>query len=51
MSGETTIYISVTTRGGKSWRPVTAARLGDDVYRITGKKSAAAGEEWPFEPG
>ena len=51
MSGETTIYIRVTTRGGPSWRPVAAARLGDDVYRILGKKSVVAGEEWPFEPG
>jgi len=51
MAGEIVIYISVTARGGKSWRPVSAILRRDDVYEILGKNPAPGVDEWPFDTG
>jgi hypothetical protein len=54
MAGEIEIYISVITKTGKVWRPVSAVLRRDDIYQIVGKNPSpggAGGEQWPFETG
>jgi len=51
MAGEIEIYVSVGTRGGKSWRPVSAILRRDDIYEILGRNPAPGVEEWPFASG
>jgi hypothetical protein len=51
MAGEIEIYISVGTKSGKTWRPVSAILRRDDIYEILGVNPAPGLEEWPFDTG
>ena len=43
------IYMALHGEGTSVWRPVQAAHLGDDLFRVLG--IVPAGEEWAFQPG
>ena len=45
-----TIYISLRDEGTDAWRPVSAERVHDDVYRITGTRADDT-ETWEFSTG
>lgn len=49
MSAEHTIYVELRGEGIDVWRPVSAVRLGDDVYRLP--EEAPGDEAWAFPPG
>jgi len=51
MADEIQIYVGVTGKAGKEWRPVAAVRRRDNIYEITGSNPAPALETWPFGPG
>lgn len=51
MAGEIEIYISVITKKGKVWKPVSAVLRREDVYEILGRNPAPGIEEWPFATG
>jgi hypothetical protein len=45
----TQIYIPLLNEGTDVWRPTSAERIKEDIYRITGE--AAEGEQWKFSRG
>lgn len=45
-----TIYISLRDEGTDVWRPVSAERVHDEVYRITGTRADDT-ETWEFSTG
>ncbi len=47
----TTIYVYLLDEGVEVWRPVSAERVGDDVYRITDAQSNDDTETWEFKTG
>jgi hypothetical protein len=49
MAGYTTIYVALLDDGVETWRPVTATRLGDDLYHLA--DDAPEDERWEFPPG
>jgi hypothetical protein len=46
----TTIYVSLLGEGTEVWRPVSAERVRDEIYRITGTPSDDT-ETWEFTTG
>ena len=47
---DSTIYISLKDEGTDVWRPVSAERVRDDVYRIIGTRADDT-ESWEFTTG
>ena len=47
----TTIYVYLKDEGVDVWRPVEAAFLRDDVYRIVSVNAVPDDEEWEFGSG
>ncbi len=45
-----TIYIYLLDEGVEVWRPVSAERVRDDIYRITGTRTDDT-ETWEFTIG
>ena len=46
-----TIYVYLLDEGVDVWRPVEAAHLGDDRYRITSVNVDPSDEHWQFSTG
>jgi hypothetical protein len=46
----TTIYIPLLGEGTDVWRPVSAERICDEIYRVIGAPPNAT-EVWAFETG
>jgi hypothetical protein len=44
-----TVYVPLLDEGVDVWRPVEANRVGDGLYRLTGRRPDD--EEWGFEVG
>jgi len=44
-----TILIELLDEGAKSWRPVLAEHVSEDIYRIVDR--VPEGEVWLFQPG
>ena len=44
-----TIYVALREEGVPVWRPVTAAHIGDDAYRILSANSDYPDEVWEFD--
>jgi hypothetical protein len=51
MSEVLQIYVSLLGENVEVWRPVTAERLRDNVYRILDQTYDRDIESWQFEPG
>lgn len=49
VSSEQTIYVELLGEGVDVWRPVSAVRLGSDVYRLP--EETPDDEHWAFPPG
>lgn len=45
-----TVYVALLDEGVDVWRPVPAAHIGDDVYRLSADPVPEE-EQWAFEPG
>ena len=46
---DTTIYMPLLNEGTAVWRPIVAADLGNDRYRVTGEPSDD--ERWAYATG
>ena len=46
-----TIYVRLLDEGVDCWRPVTAERVRDDIYRIVGAAPDPEDEKWEFFVG
>lgn len=51
MTREETIYVALLDEGVSVWRPVLAAWVGGDIYRISDQPYDRDAETWEFEPG
>jgi hypothetical protein len=49
MGEQCTVYVSLLNDGAIVWRPVTAEKLGPDLFRLQGPKPDY--ETWQFQPG
>jgi hypothetical protein len=47
----TTVYVALLDEGVDVWRPVSAERIGEDVYRLIGEAPDPEIEKWEFPPG
>ena len=43
------VFVRLLDEGTEVWRPVSAVKLSDGTYRLTGERSND--ERWEFEPG
>ena len=46
-----TVYVSLLDEGVDVWRPVSAERVEEDVYRIVEEAPGPEDEKWEFLPG
>jgi hypothetical protein len=51
VSEATVIFIRLLDEGVDVWRPVSAERVDDDIYRIVDQPYDRDVERWEFEPG
>ena len=49
MSDQLIVYVRLLDEGTEVWRPVSASRASEGVYRLTGKQEPE--ERWEFDPG
>jgi hypothetical protein len=49
MAETQTIYVELLDEGTTGWRPVEAARVDGDAYKIVG--DTPSDETWPFSTG
>lgn len=50
MAEKTVIYVKITNEAVDVWRPVNAARISEDIYRLPHEKPDED-EEWEFPAG
>jgi hypothetical protein len=51
MTPPVTIYVALHDEGVPVWRPVSAAQVGEDTYRILSANNEHADEIWEFDQG
>jgi hypothetical protein len=51
VTNATVIFVSLLDEAVDVWRPVSAERVHDDIYRIVDQPYDRDIERWQFEPG